>query len=130
MSAYANPNERDRERIATLLDELERWNDGTRAVRLWRCPHCKADVDEPCHRPNGEVYANEYPTDRQCRYHAGRVDLMIAAKNTARVMITDARADLRGGKVPAAIITRVHRNRLYRRLVQLGKLTPPLVSVT
>jgi hypothetical protein len=111
-----------------LLDELEAWCIDARACLLWTCTHCGARVDEPCLRPDGALWLGLYPTGEEQRYHAPRrqnLHVTRLAADTIRAL----RRDLSEGRAPDRVVTTLHRDRLYRRLVQLGKLTPPLVRV-
>lgn len=121
-------SERDASLALALLDELKAWCAGDFACVLWTCTHCMARVDELCRRPDGAPWLALSITGERHRYHAPRRSNLHVTRLAAET-IRGLRRDLSAGRAPDQVVTALHRDRLYRRLVQLGKLTPPLVRV-
>ena len=116
---------RDLKLALDLIEQLEPWytQRAEEVSLLWPCRHCKAQVGEACRRPSGEpsIYFGE-PTVHSVRGHLG-----CRAKNS--LMLKSHRSDLRDGVRPRQVVEAIQRGTLYKRLVALDRITPPLVRV-
>lgn len=135
------PMEVQRAEVADLIAELRMWKEKVHQRLpsggfvlsldglLWKCKTCKADVHEPCVRPNGEPYTREDLIKTKGGFHrvvaltqhVGRIDKVSHAWN--RTPSWGYLLDLIEYRIaPEKVLNEVQSGPLYKRLTELGLL--------